>query len=105
MSISTSNVHVDRAFLCNKSWKAITKLILVPTPGVTGVTGVPGEVGVPGEFGGIVELGDKGTWLRITSSSSVGEVASVFTVEDKVVNNLLGLLNQGKVGFFKECET
>lgn len=40
------------------------KLILVPTPGVTGVTGVtgvPGEVGVPGEFGGIVELGDKGT--------------------------------------------
>ena len=61
-------------------------MILVPTPGVTGVTGVtgvPGEVGVPGEFGGIVELGDKGTWLRITSSSSVGEVASVFTVEDK----------------------
>lgn len=61
-------------------------MILVPTPGVTGitgvtgVTGVPGEVGVLGEFGGIVELGDKGTWLRITSSSSVGEVASVFTV-------------------------
>jgi len=34
------------------------KLILAPTPGVTGI---PGEVGVPGEFGGIVELGDKGT--------------------------------------------
>lgn len=70
-------------------------MILAPTPGVTGI---PGEVGVPGEFGGIVELGDKGTWLRITSSSSVGEVASVLTVEE-VVNKvyiLLALLNQGK---------
>lgn len=55
-------------------------MILAPTPGVTGI---PGEVGVPGEFGGIEELGDNGTWLRITSSSSVGEVASVFTVEDR----------------------
>lgn len=56
----------------------ITRVIFELTPpGVPGVVGVPG---VPGELGGIDELGDRGTWLRITSpSSSVGDVAKVFT--------------------------
>lgn len=54
--MSTRTPHFS--ILLTQHLKAVTKLILVPTPGVTGV---PGVVGVPGEFGGIVELGDKGT--------------------------------------------
>ena len=64
----------------------------MPTPGVTGVvgvTGVPGVPGVPGEFGGIVELGDKGTWLRITSISSSGDVARAFTAKKRQVMTMV----------------
>lgn len=70
-----------------------TRFILVPVPEfgpvVVGVTGVPGVPGVPGEFGGIVELGDIGTWLWLTimSSSSVGEVAKVFTMKENSIIN------------------
>ena len=75
----------------------VTRFILVPVPefgpvvvgvpGVPGVPGMPGVPGVPGEFGGIVELGDIGTWLWLTmmSSSSVGEVAKVFTMKENLI--------------------
>ena len=66
----------------------VTRFILVPVPEFGPVVvGVPGVPGVPGEFGGIVELGDIGTWLWLTimSSSSVGEVAKVFTMKENLI--------------------